>query len=318
MSGFLTVAPSKIEKTLTELSGSLAGEKAHYSVGGVGNLVLCSSGKWSDKELDECIEALAVPHSCRFFIVVPGAQDFSTAVSSRCRQVDKQEHVCTEIVKVAFPNGESARAVSVLRSNFLPGVGSELLLFDDHIDKGLLTDLFAIVDKALVDSSEYARKFLFLKDMLAMREGLVDAAWLRLLPWREAIKDGTRFQDWGGLEELVLSYETIEPPVEPLLLLGWILTRLNLDVISCTATGYETRGNNKIVPIRMRVEAESALTFKFNGSEIRVRCPRLESSKVILFARYYHHRPRMTEYPNIARLALDLELMRQSFGSAWR
>lgn len=317
MSGFVTVSPAKIEKTLTDILGGQAGERSSYSAGEVGNLVICSSGKWSDREIDECIEHLAVPHSCRFFIVMPGTVEFSTAVTSRCRKVDQNEHVCTDIVKVAFPLSDTARAISVLRSNFIPGVDSELLMFDENIDRELLKALFGIVDKALVDSSEYAKKFLFVKELLAMRDGLVDAAWLRLLPWREAIKDGTRLADWENLSEIRMAYQTAEPPVEPLLLLAWILMQLNLDVISCTASGYETRGRG-IIPVRMGVESESAVTFVFKNTKSRIGCPALESSKVSLFARYYHHRPRMLEYPAIARLALDLELMRQSFGSNWR
>lgn len=317
MSGFVTVPAGRIEKTLSEILGSQDGERATYSVGEVGNLVLCSSGKWSDREIDDCIEHLAVPHSCRFFIVMPGHAEFSTAVTSRCRKVDKNEHVCTEIVKICFPISDAHRAISVLRSNFLPGVDSELLLFDENIDRELLKGLFAVVDKVLVDSSEYAKKFFFLKELLSMPGGLVDAAWLRLLPWREAIKDGTRLNSWDGLTEIRMTYQTVEPPVEPLLLLAWILIQLNLDVISCTASGYETRGRG-IIPVRMGVEPVSAVTFVFKDTQSRIVCPELERSKVSLFARYYHHRPRMLEYPAIARLALDLELMRQSFGTSWR
>ncbi len=317
MSAFISVAPNKIEATLSKIIGQ-NGELPKYSVGLAGNLVLCSSGKWSDQEIDECISSLEVPHSCRFFIVSPGGGEFQTAVTARCRKIAGDEHVCTEIIKICFPLSETNRALSVLRSNFLPGVESELLLFDDLLDRDVLHSIFRIVDKALIDSSEYAKRFLFVKGLLRIREGIVDAAWLRLLPWREAIKDGTRFKDWSKLTEIRLTYETSGPPVEPLLLLSWLLLQLQLDVISCTANGYETRGD-RVIPVKMRVDQRASVAFLFSDSTpIELSCPELERSKVALFARYYHHRPRLTEYPNIVRLALDLELMRQSFGTDWR
>lgn len=251
-----------ITKTLNEVFASMQDGQQEFNRSANTNVMVAVSSREILGEMEPTIDALALVHPSRFFVVYvdDSLSDLTVELSARCHGLSKSQHVCSEVVRIGAPREKLWLVPSLVRGQFLTGTPTELLLYDAGVSRELLDRLAPLADVVFLDSEELAPQ----KDMLAeaarLSSNIVDVQWIALAPWRDEIKSAfskpavrelapcitaVAIKAIGGTRET--------PPFGALLLGGWIVQRLGLTQVMGPHGGLRARypaGGNREIGIQ--------------------------------------------------------------------
>lgn len=183
--------------------------------------------EWLDAA-ERTLEGLAARHPSRTMILVPEPAEeggIDAELSVRCFPVGDRE-VCGEVIELHL-RGDRARAPA---SIVVPLAIVDLPLYlrwrgEPPFDAGYWSELVALADRVVVDSSEW--QSLRYAELAAVfdRAAVSDIAWARTYPWRVALA-----QRWPAIKDQEI--ELRGPAPESLLLHGWLSARLQRDLVA--------------------------------------------------------------------------------------
>lgn len=225
------------------------------------NIVLFSEDADAEVQASAVLDEVAIRHPSRAILAISrraAEQRLEAWVSARCHMADTKslKQICSEQITVRYDGEgtkELASVVSPLVINDLPVV---LWWRANRLDRGYLEPFSRFIDMLIVDSLRAADARSFIKEMAGIssqtvRKPLFDLNWGRLIPWRRAIADA--FSDAAppmslpslpGISKVVIAYASASAggsaaafPVQPLLLLSWLSTRLGWSRQSAAFSG---------------------------------------------------------------------------------
>jgi glucose-6-phosphate dehydrogenase assembly protein OpcA len=221
------------DSTTVELAGveaalaRLRGDENHGSVRAttLNLVVMCQDDESADRT-DAVLDAIGGSRPLRAIVVTPAVGRPKARVSSACWTGGSQE-VCAERIairgdRVALPSAVISLLVADLPV-FLWWQGA----LPDETD-GVLGELAELASRVIVDSDDAG-----LEATAALERrtaGLVDMAWVRTAPWREAIAamfDGRAQR--RSLDHLI-GVEVTGPANQAALMVGWLRSRLERQV----------------------------------------------------------------------------------------
>ena len=195
------------------------------------------------------VESIAPVHPARFFIPVmdPNAEEMRAEVAAACVKVSNGNDVCSEIVRLYFPDSARLAVPSVIRANMLPGLSSEVFAFgwDDSSQQ-----LIKQSDLLFIDSHELPIEALLklIEIVIQGRVPTVDFNWVRLGVWREEIKRvfdlPSAQRALNNLRKITIEsapYVDGEYEASAFTLAGWLCHRLGAEPLSLGHSGWECR-----------------------------------------------------------------------------
>ena len=215
-----TVDLAGVERALANLRG----DDNHGSVRATTlNLVVVCPDNDSEQDTDRVLDAIGGSRPLRAIVITPAKGRPRARVSSACWSGGGQE-VCAERISITGDRAALPSAVITLLVADLPVfVWWRGALPDDG--DAVLGELTEIASRVIVDSDEAD---LAAAARLELRvAGLVDLAWVRTAPWREAIAamfDGRAQR--RALDHLI-GIEVSGPSNQAALLAGWLRSRLD-------------------------------------------------------------------------------------------
>lgn len=243
-------APVKVTEGKDAVSNETKTKPANVMRACTANIVLFSEDADAEVQASAVLDEVAIRHPSRAILAISrraAEQRLEAWVSARCHMADAKslKQICSEQITVRY-DGEGTRelasVVSPLVIHDLPVV---LWWRTNRLDKGHLEPFSRFVDMLIVDSLRAADATGFIKEMSGFcsanqRKPLFDLNWGRLIPWRRAIADA--FNDAAppmtipslpGISKVTIAYAqeasdkgSVNIPVQPLLLLCWLSTRL--------------------------------------------------------------------------------------------
>ena len=247
------VQPNEIARALSGAFGEIEQESQLVLARPVNSnmIILLSSGE-PLKYLDGFIDAMAAVRPSRFFIMVMDQAEKETRaeIALRCQGISRTRHVCSEVIRL-YSGGSTLEALlGLVRANLIPGMSTELFLFDGGSGFEVIEKMTVVADALLFDSGMFDGRGDTLSRLAELPVELVDLQWLELGAWRTEIK--TAFEKYPA-EDLLAGLERIEIEAEVpesiqrnqiqaaclLLIAGWFVERLNLEVVCCTTSGCE-------------------------------------------------------------------------------
>jgi glucose-6-phosphate dehydrogenase assembly protein OpcA len=212
-----------VERALAELRGG----DSHGSVRATTlNLVVTCSGDDQAAVTEHVLEGIGGSRPLRAIVITPASGTPKARVSSACWTGGGHE-VCTERITIrgagaALPSAVVSLLVADLPvfvwwQGVIPGPGDPVL--DEMVE--MATRM--IVDSDQAGIAPVAR-------VEAQAAGLVDLAWVRTGPWREAI--AAMFDGTGQRKALdhLMAIEVKGPPNQAALLAGWLRSRLHRQI----------------------------------------------------------------------------------------
>ncbi|MFN2529853.1 MAG: glucose-6-phosphate dehydrogenase assembly protein OpcA [Pyrinomonadaceae bacterium] len=220
-------------------------------------------------ETHETLSDLSAAHPCRGLVVVADNdgpdKDIQVSIAAFCKtgpQAKNRRLCCEEIVLNA-----SGRFVPELASATLPLLVSDLPVFlwwpnNIHHHEQLFAELCSGADRLIIDSlnfspAELANVVLIAHDTRFRRVGISDINWARLTWWRSLLAN---FYDvlcyreaLENIDQVQIEYVQAiredEIATQPLLILGWLASRLNwtfdLSSLERKADGLSIRAKGK-------------------------------------------------------------------------
>lgn len=182
---------SAVSTALTALFASLESEQQSFNRAANANVIIPLSGVAKLEPLEADLDTLSLVHPSRFFVIYVDNQLQSPEVyiSARCHALSKSEHVCSEILRIAFPAAQFAAIPSLIRANTLTDMPTEVYLADADFPKEFLTGLLENGNTLALDSAEFEGRFDALEQLEGMVDTVLDLQWVGLGLWRDEIKD---------------------------------------------------------------------------------------------------------------------------------
>lgn len=195
-------------------------------------------------QVDALLDAIVLLHPSRFIVVYerPGDASMVAEVSARCQGVSATEHVCAEIVRLGVSLRDVPALPSVIRSLLLTGMSTDLYLVGGDVSAMLREIGVGLSDSIFIDSAEHQSLLGAVKNVSESGVSVVDLQWLRMSPWREALKElFTRpaFVPFLGALRSIRVETSKNSWSSGALYVGWLAKMLRLDVRSFGAQGYE-------------------------------------------------------------------------------
>ncbi len=224
----MSTLPETLELAGVEAAlAALRGDDSHGSVRATTlNLVVVCPDAEAAEQADRMLDAIGGSRPLRAIVITPAGGRPKARVASACWQGVGQE-VCAERIsisgeRVALPSA----VVSLLVADLPVFVWWQGALPDEN--DGVLGELAEMATRLIIDSDDTGLEAaVWLEPRVA---GLVDMAWVRTAPWREAIAalfDGR--EQRRALDHLI-GVELVGPPNQAALIVGWLRSRLGRQV----------------------------------------------------------------------------------------
>ena len=244
----MKLEPRAIETEFTRIWRETAGDDYDRSTVRlrVLNFVALAHDPSVEPKFDEVMQMLVQRHPCRGILAITAPQysHLEASISARCwRAAGGGRHVCSEEVLLTGARGDDAVASAALALLVPELPVSVWLAGESDLSDQLEADIVEAADRVFFDSaSSAAHEDAFHAVLDVARDGLelCDLAWARLSTWRTLCAQF--FDGADGLRQLsqVSSIDIVagmdEPPVESLLLAGWLISRLDLTLADVTAS----------------------------------------------------------------------------------
>jgi glucose-6-phosphate dehydrogenase assembly protein OpcA len=218
-----TVDLAGVERALANLRG----DANHGSVRATTlNLVVVCPDRESAEDTETVLDAIGGSRPLRAIVITPGKGRPKASVSSACWSGGGQE-VCAERISISGDRAALPSAVITLLVADLPVFVWWRGALPDDAD-AVLGELVEIASRVIVDSDEAD---LAAAARLELRvAGLVDLAWVRTAPWREAIAAMFDGRPQRRALDHLIGIEVVGPPNQAALLAGWLRSRLDRQV----------------------------------------------------------------------------------------
>jgi glucose-6-phosphate dehydrogenase assembly protein OpcA len=172
---------------------------------------------------EETLAGMAERHPSRTLLLVPHRDEpdgIDAQLSIRCYPVGDRA-VCGEVIELMLRGARALAPASIV----LPLLISDLPVFcrwrgEPAFDSAELDQMIEIVDRLIVDSSEWAEPRYDELQGVFSRAAVSDIAWARTLPWRTEL---ARY--WPGIREQEIHIRG--PRAEGALLRAWLNARLD-------------------------------------------------------------------------------------------
>lgn len=251
--GYQTVSLSDIGSGLAKLLPE--GGSAEFSRSGAHNAIFPLASAEHLVPLDILLEKLAIFHPSRFFVIVPDLQshEMTGEITARCHLLPSSkdgitEHLCSEVIRLRVPPDAVQAFPSVLRSQFLPGVSTDLFLIDGRVSAEWLARTIALSERVYLDSALFEGRSEVFDLLGGFRGSCIDLQWVGLGSWREQIKIIMSHPLCPGLVRGVDRIEIVAAhsakrvgalPISAALLAGWFIDRLGLQVQGMAGDGFD-------------------------------------------------------------------------------
>jgi glucose-6-phosphate dehydrogenase assembly protein OpcA len=217
------VTVSEIERELARL------RDATSTAGGQPNLrtsvmthIAWAPPKWKDVA-EETLAGMAERHPSRTLLLVPHAEEpdgIDAQLSIRCYPIGDRA-VCGEVIELMLRGTRAFAPASIV----LPLLISDLPVFcrwrgEPEFDSVEFDQMIEIVDRLIVDSSEWDEPRYDELQGVFVRTAVSDIAWARTLPWRTELAGY-----WPGIREQEIHIRG--PRAEATLLRAWLNARLD-------------------------------------------------------------------------------------------
>jgi glucose-6-phosphate dehydrogenase assembly protein OpcA len=201
------------------------------------NLVLVGEGAESQRAFEQVMGELPERHPCRGMLTLIdiAATEVEATIGAHCRRSPSgTRHLCSEEILLRGAPEHAAQLSSAALALLVPDVPVMIWIAGRADFEGRVTErLLDVADQLIVDSAQTPGGLPAFD--AAERAGeehdvaIIDLAWVRLAPWRELLAQ--LFDGSAGAElDQVQSIEIAGRPdvAEPLLLAGWLVSRLQL------------------------------------------------------------------------------------------
>lgn len=226
-----------VNAALSALFGALENGDARFNRSAGSNLIIPLSRPELLEAVEEDIDVLSMAHPSRVFVLYfdDSLEEVQASVSARCQALSKNEHVCSEVIRVGLPRSHISAAPSVIRANLLTGIPSEFYLYDAAFDVDALRQLSTLGDTIILDSGDFEGRFDAFEQICSLAHSVLDLQWVALGIWRDEIKDlfgRPIVRDYAGnIRSVSITAQTSTGAADgasSLLLASWIAGRLGL------------------------------------------------------------------------------------------
>lgn len=233
---YTATSPEKIAATLAKLFESME-EEGKVTRFATNNLLIAVSSEKSLDEVEEFIDLLSIVHPSRFFVINAASdpKELSAEVSARCQLLGKNEHVCSEVVRLHVGAERVECIPSLLLANLITGVPTECFVFDERANTDIIDQLLLMSEAVYFDSGEFDHNVEMVHHLSSSKASLVDLQWVKLSPWREQIRIAFERADAkelvGSLKNITIISSGESGAAAPTrLIAGWLLSKLGLEV----------------------------------------------------------------------------------------
>lgn len=217
---------AEIERELARLRDATSAEGAQPNL----RTSVMTHIAWAPPEwkgvAEETLAGMAERHPSRTLLLIPhpdSAGGIDAQVSLRCFPIGDRA-VCGEVIELTLCGSRASAPASIV----LPLLISDLPVFcrwrgEPPFGASEFEQLVDIVDRLIVDSSEWSELGFERLEGLFERTAVSDLAWARTLPWRIELSE-----HWPAIREQEI--EVAGPRAEAVLLRGWLQSRLDRPV----------------------------------------------------------------------------------------
>jgi len=287
----------KIGRSLDELFAGL-GDENKYARAANSNLVVLLSTLAAASELESYIDSFLMLHPARFFVLVPDntLATVEAEISARCQLVGKGEHLCTEVVRLRYPQKLTAALPNIIQANLITGSPLELLLFDAAFDRAAFSLFLPMAEVVIFDSADFPLQSVKATEQSLLKSSahLLDFKWLALGAWRDQIKLAFEKPAIAALMNKLARVELtgFSSP----LLAGWLKARLaarSIEIAVGSPAGTPsvqftfTSGERISIVKGTDSKGQRLETVIELGSKLRFSAPYEEENHLELLKRYY-------------------------------
>lgn len=281
---YTKTALNKIGSALGGFFSGLESQDKNFSRAVNFNLLIPLSSPELLDSLESELDAFSLVHPARFFVLYfdPTLTAVEASVTARCHALSKSDHVCSEIIRIGCPPGQTQAMASVVRGNLLTGLATELYLFDPRIGIETLQALAPLGDTIILDSGEFTGHLETLDVLTRLVRSVLDLQWVGLGLWRDEVKDLFSRPVIRDYLEKIQSVEITAScdqahasGASSFLFAAWVIERLGFTSdLSYGRGGFEcTNGNGKRLRVAINGEGASAtpqlqsVRFRFDPLE---------------------------------------------------
>jgi len=213
------------------------------------NFIFLTSSAEEWEVVDDLLSTFSVTHPGRFFVISADSkkQEIKTEVSLRCQSLSKSTSICSDVIRISSGVDTLDAVPSIVRANLMSGVATEIFLRHPEVNMNLFHHFLPLSDLVIIDSCEFEDDFSLLDQLSSISIPVLDLQWVGLSVWREQVKSIferpllveclqgiTKIRISGRKASASLSY-----PAAVLILAGWFMSRMKLEVESFGESGYE-------------------------------------------------------------------------------
>ena len=226
------------------------------------NIILFSSQDNVESEGNDLLDDILNHHPARGILAIFRPEkppSLSAWVSARCHTSGSTKQICSEQITVASEGGHIRQLSSVVLPLVLPDLPVFLWWRHNSIDGDTYKALHNCARRFIVDTGRADVAWSLLKDTAELINGsrgclrISDLNWRRLTPWLEACADA--FDGFPmpmdylfKTTKLTISYvptDSGELPAQPLLLAGWLASRLGWTTATANLSGKQSSAKFK-------------------------------------------------------------------------
>ncbi len=229
-------ALNKLSSELAKAFESMEADGNRYIKSATINTLLVVNSNYDKKEIEDLIYSLTLVHPNRIFLIVldETLKEIKSEFSTRCHKISKNEHICSEVIRLFTSNINLSGLKSVIRANLITGVSTELILYEGVNPLDVCNQFAALSEQIIFTSSIFKNKFSDLNKLLQFDSLLIDLDWVKLSLWREQVKDlfnnPAAKEKLSELKQIEISYSGDK--IQALFLAGWLMDRLSLEIVS--------------------------------------------------------------------------------------
>lgn len=337
-----------ISARLAEIFSTMESEDSGLIKSANQNLIILCADSDSKERMDSLIDAFAGVHPSRFF-ALRGDTKISVDISARCHPIGGGSGVCSELIRISYPNEWIARLPSIIRANLIPGKLTELYVSDPTTMPALLQTIAPLAERIYFDSQDFTKGLRTIEDIRRQSNVLVDFEWMRLSAWRDQIKDiferPTLNREIPKLTAVQIQYEagnSERVSTGAYLLAGWVVRRLGGEPKSYGKNGYEclrgslapfyltldvkknsgsdtlrrvigismTFGTSGSIKIERKAALETTVTY---GGGMHISKPVDDESELGIIRRYFLVGESTANFDSSLLAALELRRLRHGF-----
>ena len=227
---------TELSSMLAEAYSSMEADGGKYVKSATINKIIVVPAGFNKSEIEELIYTLTLVHPNRTFLIVldDNCNELEAEFSTRCHKVSKEDHVCSEVIRLYSHPDKISELKTVLRANLITGVNTELILTGELDPVQTYKQFGDLSEQIIYSSSSLKKNFSEIKKIIESDQVLVDLEWINIGEWRQQIKEAFASH---ALKEKIDKINRIELThnnslSSALLLAGWITYKLGFDYIS--------------------------------------------------------------------------------------